>query len=274
MDTRRGNGRPVGELLRQWRTRRRLSQLDLANLAEVSTRHLSFVETGRAAPSREMILHLTEHLEVPLRERNRLLLAAGYAPVYRESTMDDPGMAAVRQTLRQVMVAHEPFPAAVADRHWNLVDANAAAAVFLAGVAPSLLRPPVNVMRLSLHPQGLAARIVNLGQWRSHQLSRLRRQVEFTGDDELAALYREMLACPGPEPSDVDIGPTDVVLPLRVRHEGQVLTFLSLVATFGAPLDVGVAELVIESFFPADRATTQFLQAQASRPEQAAPPLP
>jgi transcriptional regulator with XRE-family HTH domain len=262
MDTRRGNGRPVGELLRQWRTRRRLSQLDLANLAEVSTRHLSFVETGRAAPSREMLLHLTEHLEVPLRERNRLLLAAGYAPVYRESTMDEPAMEAVRQTLRQVMVAHEPFPAAVADRHWNLVDANAAAAVFLDGIDPRLLRPPVNVMRVSLHPHGMAPRILNLAQWRSHQLTRLRRQVEFTGDDALAGLYRELVAYPGPEPSDMDIGPTDVVLPLRLRHDGQVLTFLSLVATFGAPLDVGVAELVIESFFPGDPATTRFLQEQ------------
>jgi transcriptional regulator with XRE-family HTH domain len=263
MDTRR-DARPVGELLRQWRTRRRLSQLDLANLAEVSTRHLSFVETGRAAPSREMVLHLTEHLEVPLRERNRLLLAAGYAPVYRESTMDAPAMEAVRQTLRQVMVAHEPFPAAVADRHWNLVDANTAAAVFLDEVSPRLLRPPVNVMRVSLHPDGMAPRIANFGQWRSHQLGRLRRQVEFTGDDELADLYREVLDYPGPPPSDVDIGPADVVLPLRLHHQGRVLTFLSLVATFGAPLDVGVAELVIESFFPGDPATTRFLEEQRS----------
>jgi len=259
---RRGNGRPVGELLRHWRTRRRLSQLDLANLAEVSTRHLSFVETGRAAPSREMILHLTEHLDVPLRERNRLLLAAGFAPVFHESTMDEPAMDAVRQTLRQVMVAHEPYPAAVVDRHWNLVDANAAAALFLDGISTRLLKPPVNVLRVSLHPDGMARRIVNLGQWRSHQLGRLRRQVEFTGDDQLAALYDELRNYPGPDPSDVDAGPADVVLPLRLRLADRELAFLSLVATFGAPLDAGVAELVIESFFPADAATAQFLHAR------------
>jgi transcriptional regulator with XRE-family HTH domain len=262
MQTRRGNPRPVGELLRHWRTRRRLSQLDLSNLAEVSTRHLSFVETGRAAPSRELILHLTEHLDVPLRERNRLLLAAGFAPVYRESTMDEPAMDAVRQTLRQVMVAHEPYPAAVVDRHWNLVDANAAAALFLDGISTRLLTPPVNVLRVSLHPDGMAARIVNLGQWRSHQLGRLRRQVEFSGDEALAALYQELRTYPGPDPSDVDVGPADVVLPLRLRLADRELAFLSLVATFGAPLDAGVAELVIESFFPADAATSQFLQAR------------
>jgi transcriptional regulator with XRE-family HTH domain len=262
MDTRRGNGRPVGELLRHWRTRRRLSQLDLANLADVSTRHISFVETGRAAPSRELILHLTEHLDVPLRERNRLLLAAGFAPVYHESTMDEPAMHAVRQTLRQIMEAHEPYPAAVVDRHWNLVDANAAAALFLDGISTLLLNPPVNVLRVSLHPDGMASRIVNLGQWRSHQLGRLRRQVEFSGDDQLAALYQELRTYPGPDPSDVDAGPTDVVLPLRLRLADRELAFLSVVATFGAPLDAGVAELVIESFFPADAATAQFLRAR------------
>src|SRR5215213_10129179 len=188
--------RPVGELLRQWRERRRRSQLDLALDAEVSTRHLSFVETGRSAPSREMVLRLAEQLELPLRERNRLLLAAGYAPVYSESSLDADQMTAVRAALRQVLAGHEPYPALVVDRSWNLVEANRSIALFTAGLPPELLAPPTNVLRASLHPDGMARRIVNLGEWRAHLLGRLRRQVAVTGDAALAELYAELRAYP------------------------------------------------------------------------------
>ena len=181
--------RPVGALLREWRERRRLSQLELALEAEISARHLSFVETGRSLPSRDMILRLADHLEVPLRERNHLLLAAGYAPVYAETELDSPRMLAVRQAVRQILSGHEPYPAVVIDRRWNLVEANASVALFTGDVPPELLTPPANVLRASLHPDGMAQRIVNLGEWRAHLLGRLRRQVALTADPELAQLY-------------------------------------------------------------------------------------
>jgi len=259
--------RPVGELLRQWRERRRLSQLDLALQAEVSTRHLSFVETGRASPSREMVLHLAEQLDVPLRERNHLLLAAGYAPVYPESALDDPALAAIRDALRQVLRGHEPYPALVVDRAWSLVEANASVALFTEGVAPALLAPPANALRISLHPQGLAPRIANLGEWRAHLLARLRRQVALTADPALAALLQELRAypCDQPEPEVELPGPGDVVVPLRLRHPDGELTFFSTVATFGTPLDVTVSELAIEAFFPANPATAAALHARAPR---------
>ena len=171
---------PVGELLRQWRERRRISQLDLSIQADISSRHLSFVETGRSQPSRDMVLHLADNLDVPLRERNHLLLAAGFAPVFGETSLDAPQMAAVRAAIRLVLKAHEPYPAVVIDRAWNLVDANATVALLTAGAAPSLLEPPANVLRLSLHPDGIASRIVNLGEWRAHLLARLRREVAVT----------------------------------------------------------------------------------------------
>ena len=219
--------RPVGALLRQWREHRRLSQLELSIQAEISARHLSFLETGRSTPSREMLLHLADELDLPLRERNRLLLAAGYAPVYPETTMDAPRMSAVRAALRQVLTAHEPYPAVVVDRHWNLVDANATVAVLVEGAAPELLVPPANVLRVSLHPDGVARRVVNLGEVRAHLLHRLRRQVALTGDGELARLYDELRAypCDQPEP-EVDLpGPGDVVLPLRIRHGDRELVW-------------------------------------------------
>ena len=254
--------RPVGELLRRWREHRRLSQLALALDAEISTRHLSFVETGRAQPSREMVLRLAEQLDVPLRERNSLLLAAGYAPVYAESGLDAAPMAAVRAAIRQLLTAHEPYPAVVVDRAWDLVDASASVALFTAGVRPELLRPPANVLRLSLHPEGLAPRIVNLGEWRAHLLGRLRRQVAATADAGLAALYDELRAypCEQQEPEIELPGPGDVVVPLRVRHGDAELAFFSTVATFGTPLDVTVSELMIESFYPADAETAAVLR--------------
>jgi transcriptional regulator with XRE-family HTH domain len=254
----------VGGLLRQWREKRRLSQLDLALQADVSTRHLSFVETGRATPSRDMVLHLASELEVPLRERNHLLLAAGYAPVYAETELDSPRMEAVRAAIRQVLVGHEPYPAIVVDRGWNLVDSNASVALFTGLVAPELLAPPANVMRASLHPRGLAPSIVNLGQWRAHLLARLRRQIDLTGDPALAALDEELRAYPAPRPeaSAEPPGPADVVVPLRLRHDGRELAFFGTVTAFGTPLDISVAELAIESFFPADADTAAYLRAR------------
>ena len=221
--------RPVGELLRQWREHRRLSQLALALDAEISTRHLSFVETGRAQPSREMVLRLAEQLDVPLRERNGLLLAAGYAPVYAESGLDAAPMAAVREAIRQLLTAHEPYPAVVVDRRWGLVHANASVALFTSDVRPDLLEAPVNVLRLSLHPEGMAPRIVNLGEWRAHLLGRLRRQIAATADPGLAALYDELRAypCEQPEPEIELPGPGDVVIPLRIRHAGAELAFFT-----------------------------------------------
>lgn len=260
--------RPAGELLRQWRERRRLSQLELSNQAEISTRHLSFLETGRSQPSREMILRLADRLDVPLRERNHLLLAAGFAPVYAQAALDAPQLAPVRQALRRILAAHEPYPAVVVDGGWNLVEANASVGVLTAGAAPDLLRPPVNVLRLSLYPDGLAGRIANLGEWRAHLLGRLRRQVAVTADEELADLYEELRALPCADPvPDAEVpGPGEVAVPLRLRHGGRELSFLSTVATFGTPLDITVAELAIESFYPADPATAEALRAGVLSP--------
>ena len=252
----------IGELLRRWREQRRLSQLELALQAEISTRHLSFVETGRASPSRDMVLHLAEHLEVPLRERNSLLLAAGYAPVYFEASMDSPQMRAVRSAVRDILTAHEPNPAVVLDRHWNIVDANASVSLFTQGVADFLLKPPVNALRLSLHPEGAAPNILNLQQWRAHLLGRLRRQIAHTTDPQLIQLYAEVREFPHENAeSEVEVpGPGDVVVPLRYRFSGHELAFFSTVAVFGTPLDITVDELAIELFFSSDAATAAFLR--------------
>jgi transcriptional regulator with XRE-family HTH domain len=258
------NHRPVGVLLRGWREQRRLSQLSLALDAEISTRHLSFVETGRSQPSREMVLRLAEHLDVPLRERNHLLVAAGYAPAYGETALDAPEMATVRTALRQLLAGHEPYPALVVDRQWRLVDANSGLEIFLAGVAPELLTPPVNVLRLCLHPDGMAPNIVNLGDWREHILLRLQHHVAVTGDPDLTTIYEELRAFPGPQPDISPAGPAPsrIVMPLQLRHDGGELAFFSTTATFGTPLDVTVAELAIETFFPADDRTAAFLRAR------------
>ncbi|WP_422774356.1 helix-turn-helix domain-containing protein [Plantactinospora sp. WMMC1484] len=259
--------RPVGQLLRGWRERRRLSQLELAILAEISTRHLSFVETGRAMPSRDMVLRLAEQLDVPLRERNQLLLAAGYAPIYPRTPLDSPGLAPVRTAVRQVLAAHQPYPAVAVDRAWCVVEANASIGLFTAGVAAPLLTPPINALRLALHPAGMAARIVNLGEWRAHLLGRLRRQVAQSGDSELADLYDELRAypCDQPEPEVEIPGTGEVVVPLRIRDDGRELAFFGTVLTFGTPRDVTVAELSVESFFPLDEATAAEVAATAER---------
>jgi transcriptional regulator with XRE-family HTH domain len=255
----------VGDLLRDWRRRRRLSQLDLAVNAEVSTRHLSFVETGRSKPSRELLLHLAEHLDVPLRERNDLLLAAGYAPAYRQRPLDDSAMAPVRAALDKILAGHEPFPAVIVDRAWNLVAANRTAlAILTEGVAPHLLAPPANALRVTLHPEGLAPRVANLAEWSAHLLSRLHREATATADADLFALHEELAAYPGVHDGRDD--PTDpaallfTTLQLR-RESGEDLVFFSTVATFGTARDVTIAELAIESFFPADAATEAALRA-------------
>jgi transcriptional regulator with XRE-family HTH domain len=247
----------AGDLLREWRQRRRLSQLDLAIAANVSSRHLSFVETGRAKPSSDMIMHLAEHLEVPLRDRNALLLAGGYAPAYPERGLDEPELKAIRQALRRVLEGHEPYPAVVVNRWWELVDANTGIALFTSGVKPELLEPPVNVLRLSLHPDGMAPRIANLPEWRAHLLARLHRQAEATGDQRLTSLHDELEAYPGGQSQAPN--PADVVVPLRYRAGTEELSFISITAMVGTPMDVTVAELAIESFYPADETTAAAL---------------
>ncbi|WP_434739593.1 helix-turn-helix domain-containing protein [Micromonospora sp. SH-82] len=260
----------VGEMLRDWRRRRRLSQLELSIRADISTRHLSFLETGRSTPSREMVLQLADRLELALRERNRLLLAAGYAPVYPENSLDAPPMSAVRSAIRQVLNGHEPYPAVVVDRAWNLVDANESLSVLTDLVAPWLLAPPANVLRASLHPEGLAPHIVNLGEWRAHLLHRLGKQVEFSGDPELAVLEEELRGYPGGESHGAGPAANSIVVPARVRREGRVLNLFTTVATFGTPLDVTISELSIESFYPADEATARELRSRRTLSRQMA----
>lgn len=255
-------GAAVGSLLRGWRQRRNLSQLALGSKAEVSTRHLSFVETGRSKPSRELLLHLADHLDVPLRDRNELLLAAGYAPAYRETPLQDPAMGAVRRAVRMVLEAHAPYPAIAFDRRWDLVDANPAAMVLLEGADARLLEPPINVLRLTLHPDGVAPRIKNFAHVAGHLLDRLRQQVDRTADAELAALHAELVEMsgladdrPAPDPA------AGVVLPVELRWRGQTLQLFSTVSVFGTPNDITTSELAIESFFPADDSTAAALQA-------------
>ena len=250
--------RPVGAQLRQWRERRRLSQLELSIQANVSTRHLSFVETGRAKPTSEMILRLTEHLDVPLRERNSLLLAGGFAPAYPSNDLHGPQLAAILAAVRQVLTGHEPFPALVVDRGWTLIEANTAVDRLTAGADPALLEPPVNVLRLALHPDGMAPRIANLPEWRGHLLSRLHREATVAGDDSLFHLYEELRAYPGGESTPA--GSAAVAVPLRYRVDGQELSFISTTAVFGTPLDVTVSELAIEAFYPADASTAAALR--------------
>ena len=249
----------VGEHLRQWRQRRHLSQLDLALDAEISARHLSFVETGRAAPSREMVLKLAERLDVPLRDRNVLLVAAGYAPAFPQRPLDDPALTAARAAIDLVLTAHEPNPALAVDRHWNLVSANRMVAALLAGVPQRLLGSPVNVLRLAFHPEGLAPRTVNLAEWCGHLLERLHRQCEATADPELVKLYQELKSYPIP----ARLGPpatNDIAIPLRLRHGEEVLSFLSTTMVFGTPVDITLSELALETFFPADELTAARLR--------------
>jgi len=258
----------VGDLLREWRERRRVSQLDLALEAEISQRHLSFVETGRAQPSREMVLHLAEHLSVPLRERNRLLLAAGFAPTYKERPLTDPEMSAARHAVERVLTAHEPYPAIAVDRHWSLVMANSAASQFFVGIDEALLQPPVNVLRLSLHAQGMGPRIANYAEWHRHVIERLQHQIDVSGDSVLldllnefksystSAAMEEQTNAPSPEFAGVAV-------PLQLHTPVGVLSFLSTTTVFGTPIDITLSELAIETFLPADAATAAALRAMA-----------
>src|ERR1700756_4702938 len=253
----------VGDHLREWRQRRHLSQLDLAGDAEISARHLSFVETGRAAPSRDMVLKLAERLAVPLRERNVLLVAAGYAPAFPQRPLDDPALKSARQAIDLVLKAHEPNPALAYDRHWNLGSANRMVAPLLDGIPQRLLGQPFNILRLAFHPEGLAPRTVNLAEWAGHLLERLHRQCEATADPQLLKLYQDLKSYPIPARS----GPLlsdNVAIPFKLRHEGEVLSFISTTMVFGTPVDITLSELALETFFPADDLTARRLQEMAA----------
>jgi len=244
----------VGTLLREWRQRRRLSQLDLACEAEISARHLSFVETGRSAPSREMVLRLAEQMEIPMRERNTLLVAAGFAPVYPEKSLTDPALDSVRLAIDLMLAAQKPYPAFAIDRHWSIVASNGALPELYADVAPFLLESPVNALRLTLHPEGLAPRVANLGEWRGHLLSRLERQIQATADSVLLALMREVSEYPGAA-GQRDSHGYAVAVPLKIHVADRLLAFFSMTTVFGTPVDVMLSELALEFFVPADAAT-------------------
>ena len=258
----------AGTLIREWRQRRRISQLSLALEAEISQRHLSFVESGRSAPSREMVLRLADQLSVPLRQRDRLLVAAGFAPIYGERALEDPALKPALTVVEMVLKAHEPYPAIAVDKGWNMVLANAAIAPLLKGVEePALLSPPVNVLRLSLHPKGLAPFIANFDEWRTHLIERLRIQIDATADPALETLEKELSAYPGrpranPQPYDVA---ANIAVPLRVRIDGELLSFISTITVFGSPLDATLSELAVESFFPADVETGEILRRLTAR---------
>lgn len=250
-------------MLREWRQRRRMTQLDLALEADISAKHLSFLETGRAQPSREMVLHLAESLDMPLRERNGLLIAAGFAPLFSERSLADPSLAKAREAIELVLKGHEPYPAVAVDRHWNVVSANKPVGVLMSAASAKLLAPPVNIMRLSLHPDGLASQIVNFHEVRAHLLARLKRQVELSGDAGLADLLREVSAYPKPFRSVVPMregNADDVLIRTILDTPAGRLSLFSTMTIFGSPVDVTLSELAIESFFPADSETAAILR--------------
>ena len=255
VDTRSG----VGDLLRAWRTRRHLSQLDLACLADVSTRHLSYVETGRSRPSRSFVLQMADHLDVPLRARNDLLIAAGYAPIYGEAKLEDPHMTEVRQALDLILTHHEPYPAVVVNRTWDLVAANNGALLLLEGVDDGLIASGINVLRVALHPDGFASRIEDFATFSGHTLGRLRRQIALTGDTELGELYDELATYPGVCTTEPWTEHPEVVVPVRLRTSYGVLSFFTTLTTFGTAADVTLSELTVEQFFPADDTTRRAL---------------
>jgi transcriptional regulator with XRE-family HTH domain len=256
----------VGQLLREWRQRRRLTQLELGLESGISTRHLSFVETGRSKPGREMLLRVADQLQIPFRERNYLLLAAGHAPEFPERPLEDPALAPVREALDRILAAHEPYPAVVFDRAWNVVAANAPMSALTARVKidKALLESPVNVLRIGLHPRGLAPLIVNLAGWRAHFLERLSRQIAITGDDGLQSLMDEVAAYPVPEGENgvaADAGTSEILGPVRLRAPtGGEWSFFGMFAGFDTPFEVTTSELAIELLFPADQATAEALR--------------
>jgi len=260
----------LGTALRDWRLHRRRSQMQLADDMGVSTRHLSFVENGRARPSREMLMRLFELLDVPVRERNALLLGAGFAPAYSAAPMSDPSLEAVRAAMRLMLNGLEPSPALAVDRHWNLVDANRPARQLMGGVAPSLLQGAVNVLRISLHPQGLAPQIANLAEWRGYVLRRLAHDIDRTKDPVLVELRNELAGYEAHLKDSQRTGVKEdaggelpIVVPLRLRTPLGELSFLSATTVFGSALNVAAAELAIETFLPADAATREVLQQMA-----------
>lgn len=245
-----------------------MSQLDLACDAEISTKHLSFLETGRSRPSRQMLLHLAACLDVPLRDRNVLLAAAGFAPVFQERGFSEPALGLVRRNVEAVLAAHDPNPALAVDRHWTMLAANRALAYLVTGADPTLLRPPVNVLRLSLHPAGLASRIVNLAQWRAHVIARLRRQIDVSGDATLADLLEEIRDYPnlsGIGSPGADDEHDMIAIPVRLATIDGVVSFFSTTTLFGTPVDITVSELAIEAFFPADAETAETMRRVAQR---------
>ncbi|MGQ4382547.1 helix-turn-helix domain-containing protein [Streptomyces sp. SAS_270] len=250
----------IGELLRQWRHRRRLSQLDLAIAADVSARHVSLVETGKSNPSAEMVLRLADQLDVPLRERNRLLLAAGFAPRYAERSLDDGALSAARDAVERVLRAHEPYPAVAFDRRWNIVMTNRAVEPFFADVDPALLRPPINLVRLGLDPRGFAPLVVNLADVRLMFRSRIRRQLAAAPDAELTALYEELLEPDSEDASSRSVA-SDVVIPMILRFDGRELRLFSTITTFGTPMDITLDEVAIESYYPADAESAAYFEA-------------
>ncbi|MEV7993010.1 helix-turn-helix transcriptional regulator [Streptomyces sp. NPDC086077] len=255
-------GQGVGPLLRAWRERRRVSQLELALRAGSSARHISFVETGRSRPSEEMVLKLAEHLDVPVRERNALLLAAGYAPRYPETPLDDPALDAVREGVERLIQGYEPYPALVVDATYNVLAANRGVTMLLEGLPESLLALPPNAMRLTLHPRGLAPRIRNFPEWRGHLLAQMERQIALHRSAALRELYEEVTAYPAPAAAP-GAEPAEPVpyfaLPMQIEHQGRILSFVSSISTFNTPMDVTVAELAIETLLPADPATVKYL---------------
>jgi transcriptional regulator with XRE-family HTH domain len=266
--------RHTGDILREWRQRRRMSQMDLALEADISTRHLSFLETGRSQPSREMVLLLSEKLDLPLRERNIMLVAAGFAPLYSERSLDDPALVRMREAVDLVLKGHDPYPALAVDRRWCLVAANEALLSLVDGVDPDLLKPPVNVLRLSMHPAGLARRVVNFTQWRDHLVARLHREVDITGDAALSDLAKELRAYPMPDTAArmprEKIDHAAIVVPLQLMTGEGLLTLFSTTTVFGTPVDVTLQELAIEAFFPADDETAARLRDRAERRRRAA----
>ncbi|MET8879657.1 helix-turn-helix domain-containing protein [Streptomyces rubiginosohelvolus] len=272
----------VGPLLRDWREQRRISQLELALRADSSARHISFIETGRSRPSEDMVLRLAEQLDIPVRERNALLVIAGYAPRYPQTSLDDPAMASLRESLERLLAAYEPYPALVVDGTYGVVAANRGVALLLEGVPEKLLTPPLNAMRLTLHPEGLAPRILNLPEWRADLLAQMDRQIALVRSPALRELYDEVAAYPAPARADGTDRTAEgtggavpaadgagrerdraaaFALPMLLEHGGRVLSFVSSIATFNTPMDVTVAELAIETFLPADRETAAYLHA-------------
>jgi transcriptional regulator with XRE-family HTH domain len=258
----------LGARLREWRNRRRMSQLELACDADISARHLSFLETGRAKPSQAVLLHLAMCLDVPLRDRNTLLRAAGFEPIFQERAFDNPALGMVRQDVEAMLSSYDPNPALAVDRHWTMLTANRAVAHLVAGAEPMLLRPPVNLLRLFLHPAGLASRIVNLAQWRGHVFARLRRQIDINGDPVLMDLLEEIRDYPGllahGAPHTV---PDTIAVPFRLATIDGVLSFFSTSTVFQAPVDITVSELAIEAFLPADTMTAEAMRGVAAQTE-------